>query len=113
MEEASNTVRQQSVFVVAAGFERETQALEKELGLTFVRVSIHPDQQKIVFKDDRDQEIVCTLIRRTSVMTEVKVDVSLFGPNDFSRLMLDHILANVHPQGSSTTRPGAGPQQNG
>jgi hypothetical protein len=89
-----------------------TKSASDDLGLKFVRVAVHPDQQKITYKDDRGQEIVCTLIRRTAKTTEVRVDVSLVGPNNFSRLMLDRILSHLGAPGNSANRPGATPAPN-
>ncbi|HVS71774.1 MAG TPA: DUF3568 family protein [Phycisphaerae bacterium] len=81
-----------------------TRAAGEDLQLHFVRTSIHPDQQKIVFQDMREQDIVVTLVRRTGHMTEIRVDVGLFGPEGFSRLMLDRIIAHMPTSAISTTR---------
>ncbi len=89
-----------------------TKTASSDLGLKFVRVEVHPDQQKIIFKDDRGQEVVCTLVRRTDRMTEVKVDVSLLGPNNMSRLVLDRIMSYLNGSSSSANRPGATPAPN-
>jgi hypothetical protein len=89
-----------------------TKKASEQLGLKFVRVEVHPDQQKITYKDDRGQEVVCTLIRRTDRMTEVKVDVSLLGPNNMSRLVLDRIMTALGSASNSANRPGATPAPN-
>lgn len=81
-----------------------TKAMGDELNLTFVRVVIHPDQQKIEFKDDRGQHVVCTLIRRAGRITEIRVDVGLFGPEGFGKLVLDRILMRLGLS-PSATRP--------
>ena len=79
-----------------------TRAAGNDLALKFIRTSIHPDQQKIVFQDGRGQDVVVTLVRRTGRMTEMRVDVGLFGPEGFGRLMLDRVLAHL-PKASVAT----------
>ncbi|HVX86909.1 MAG TPA: DUF3568 family protein [Phycisphaerae bacterium] len=81
-----------------------TRAAGDDLQLKFVRTVIHPDQQKIIFQDMREQDVVVTLVRRTGHMTEIRVDVGLFGPEGFSRLMLDRIIAHLPRAAVSTTQ---------
>ncbi len=79
-----------------------TKAVGQELELHFVRVAIHPEQQKIIFRDDRDQEVACTLIRRSGHITEIRVDVGFFGPEGFAKLVLDRILVHLSLSASAT-----------
>jgi hypothetical protein len=85
---------------------RATREAGQDLQLSFVRTSIHPDQQKIIFRDDRKQDVVVTLVRRTGRMTEIRVDVGLFGPEGFSRLMLDRVMTRLSASSNTATRPG-------
>lgn len=89
-----------------------TRAAANELGLSFVRTVIHPDQQKLIFADDRKQEIVCTLVRRTGKMSEIRVDVGLFGPAGLSRLMIDRIRVHLGElSDTAATRPSVAAEQ--
>jgi hypothetical protein len=60
--------------------------------LTPVKEETHPEQRKLIYKDDRNQEIFITVIRRTESVTEVKVDVSLLGPENFAKLFLQEMV---------------------
>ena len=75
-----------------------------DLSLSTLREQPHPDQLKLVYKDQRKQEIVITLVRRSPTVTEIHVDVGLFGVEGMSQLTLRQILH--HLAISSTTQPG-------
>lgn len=76
-----------------------------DLALTYIKEEIHPEQRKLVFQDDRKQEVVITAIRRTSTVTQVRVDVGLFGENGLARLTMKKIVENI-PVEAPTTAPG-------
>jgi Protein of unknown function (DUF3568) len=78
-------------------------AAADELALALMREQPHPDQLKLVYQDQRKQQIVITLIRRTVRATEIHVDVGLFGAEGMAQLtlrqLLDHLVA------ATTTKP--------
>ena len=77
--------------------------------LKYISTETHPDQEKLTYTDERKQEVVITLVRRAGNMTEIHVDVGLFGPDGMSRLVLDRIAMelNLPAATQADTRPGA------
>ena len=73
------------------------------LALKSVREEPHPEQRKLVYTDDRKQEITITVIRRTADATEIRVDVGLFGPGGLAQLTLQEILRGLPAQGPKPT----------
>ncbi len=67
----------------------------QELEFKPVREEKHPDQLKLIYKDDRDQEIVVNVVYRSGHMTELRLDVGLFGPEAMGNLMLREILEGL------------------
>jgi hypothetical protein len=55
----------------------------------------HPEQLKVIYQDDRKQEVTITIVRRTETMTEVHVDVGFFGPEGLGRLVLREIAKEM------------------
>jgi hypothetical protein len=79
--------------VVDVSWEQATEAAHTvagRLGLTFVGPKEYPDKRKreLLFEDDRGQKIVVTIVRRTAVMTELRVDVSVVGTEGIAKLVL-------------------------
>jgi hypothetical protein len=73
-----------------------TRRTAEKLDIKFIKEDKkHPDRIKLLFADDRKQEITITIIRRTAAMTEVRVDVGLFGPDDEARLTLREVLKDT------------------
>lgn len=70
-----------------------------ELDLKYEREKKHPDQLKLCYIDLRKQEIVVTVVRRTPHMTEIHVDVGLFGPESMAQLMMRQILSDLPGHG--------------
>ena len=63
-----------------------------ELNLKLIKEEKHPDQLKLSYKDGRDLKIVVTVVRRTEKVTELHVDVGLFGVEGMARLVMRQIL---------------------
>ena len=83
---------------VAAPWEKMVAAVEQaagELALTPVKEEHHPEQRKLIYRDDRKQEVVVTVIRRSKEVTELKVDVGIIGVEGLGRLMLQKTLSEV------------------
>jgi hypothetical protein len=74
------------------------------LDLAPVREEKHPDQLKLIYKDQRKLEIVVTVVRRTSRATEIHVDVGLFGVEGMGQLMLRQILRNLAGTDTAATK---------
>jgi len=83
---------------VAVPWEQSVEGVRhaaERLTLTTVREQGHPEQRKLVFKDDRGQEITVTVVRRSETMSELRVDVGLFGPESEGRLMLRELVREL------------------
>ncbi|HEY4329022.1 MAG TPA: DUF3568 family protein [Phycisphaerae bacterium] len=66
-----------------------------DLALQPVKEEKHPDQLKLIYKDDRKQEIVVTAVRRTQKETEIHVEVGILGVSGAGQLMMRQILADL------------------
>jgi hypothetical protein len=62
-----------------------------------VKEEENPEKRKreMLFVDDRGQEVTVTVIRRTAVMTELRVDVSVMGTDGIAELMLKRTLEEL------------------
>jgi hypothetical protein len=76
-------------------------AVVTSLGMHLVKTYTHPDQQTFVYQDNRQQQVWITLISRTPVMTEIRVDVGLFGTDDLGRLVIRKIDQQLSPAAST------------
>ena len=72
----------------------------QDLELTPDRQEKHPDQLKLIYHDQRKQEITVTVVRRTGRLCEIHVDVGMLGVQGAGRAMMRQILADL---------PGANP----
>ena len=64
----------------------------QDMALMLVDEETHPDQLKMTYEDVREQKIVITVVQRSVLMTEIRVDVGVFGPEAMGNLMLREIL---------------------
>jgi hypothetical protein len=69
-----------------------THTVADKLAIKFVKEVPHEDRRKLIYTDDREQEITITIVRRSANMTELRVDVGLFGPDEEARLTLRELL---------------------
>ena len=69
------------------------------LAFKAVREETHPEQRKLVYTDDRGQNVTITVIRRSAEATEIRVDVGLFGPGGLGQLTIQEILRGLPAQG--------------
>jgi hypothetical protein len=79
-------------------WERATEATKTvadKLAITFVKETPYADRRKLLYTDDRKQDITITIVRRSANMTELRVDVGLFGPDDEARLTLRELLKEL------------------
>ncbi|MEM7682513.1 MAG: DUF3568 family protein [Planctomycetota bacterium] len=75
------------------GLQRAAEEARAALDLTFVDVRDHdPERWELKLKDDRNAHITIRLVRRTSIVTQVQVDVGPFG----SRSMAQLVYAAMH-----------------
>jgi hypothetical protein len=73
----------------------EVRHMAAKLALKTVREVGHPEQRKLVFQDDRGQEITVTVVRRSAQTTELRVDVGLFGPESEGGLVLRELVRQL------------------
>jgi len=76
----------------------------RDLALKPMKEEVHPEQRKMTYEDDRKQVVVVTVVRRTRAVSEVKVDVGVFGVQDLARLMLQRIVDDTG-EATSTVQP--------
>jgi predicted small secreted protein len=94
---------------VRASWERTVESVHRaadNLALKTVREKSHPEQRKLVYTDDRGQEITITVIRRTAATSEIRLDVGLFGATGLGQLMLKEIVRDL-PASAAATEPKA------
>jgi len=66
-----------------------------DLALTKVGEVKGKDQLKLTYKDQRNQELVVTLVPRTERSTEIRVDVGMFGKEGSGQLFVRQILTDL------------------
>ena len=79
---------------VNANWQEVVSAMRKagdDLSLHASYEHAHPEQLKVVLRDDRKQDVTITIVRRTEKTTELHVDVGFFGPEGLGRLVLREI----------------------
>ncbi len=69
-----------------------------ELKLNSAGHEKHPDQVKLIYRDDRKQMVVVTIVRRTEVLTEIHTDVGFLGPESLGRAVMRQILDDLPPE---------------
>jgi len=81
-----------------------TQSAAAELSLKEIKEEKHPDQLKLIYTDDRKQKFVVTIVRRSATLTELHVDVGLFGVGGLSPTLLRQIVWYL-PKNPQTPHP--------
>ncbi|HVT80469.1 MAG TPA: DUF3568 family protein [Phycisphaerae bacterium] len=74
-----------------------------ELDLRALGEEKHPDQLKLIYEDGRKMKIVITLIRRSSLATQIRVDVGIFGDAGMGQLVIRQLMRNL--PGPAATEP--------